>query len=146
MNEMNTPIRPPNPGLRLVAAILLLALGVVATTDLNQSADASILPASLREIVFFGPALLALGLLLLVRCCAWGRRICSRRNVLITGIALLSISAAYFIYVQATERGGDASWANGMLAVMGIILVGMPGLFLTVGALLIGRNRPDSAS
>lgn len=120
---------------RVLGGLIMLGLGVVATVDLNHGATERILPTELRELIWFGPALAVLGCLTVLRGFVWGERFCSRRKVLVTGLVILVGGAIPMLWALATDPGGDASWANGMVALMAVIFAVLPGLFLVLAAL-----------
>jgi hypothetical protein len=129
-----------NKTAQLIGALLLIGAGSVAVRDLYFGAGERILPHAFRELIFLGPGLVALGLLMLGRCSEACRKIRARKNVLAAGLFMLGIGAGSFLLALATDKGGDASWASGQMAVMIAIFVGVPGLFLTLAGCFIRQE------
>lgn len=127
--------------LQRIGALLLLALGTVTTRDLMLPATDRLLPVVAGKIALFGPGVALLGLLLLARSFEWGARSLTRRNVLVTGFVLLGAGILVGAVAMATDHGGDASWANAMWFQMAEIFVGLPGLLLTLAALLLKKEN-----
>lgn len=122
---------------RLGSALVLLGLGAVATYDLDHAATARILPNKLYGWTMFGPGLALLGLLVLVRGCAWGNKVCSRRNVLVAGVVMLGVCAGVWLVAVATDHSGEVPYARAMFVMLATILIGLPGLLLTLATLLL---------
>lgn len=110
----------------------MLGLGLAATYDFDHAATERMMPPVLQGLIWFGPAIALLGGLTFLRGFAWGERWFSRRKILVMGLVMLAVGVVVWLLANATDRGGDASWAHGMAAIMFAIYVGLPGLFLTL--------------
>lgn len=117
---------------RLCGGVVLLGVGIVATRDLDHAATERILPHGLQDLMWFGPALALLGSLVLAREFPRAERWLTRRKIRVTGLGMLATCLVVWLLVLATDRGGDGSWAKGMVALQSSIYVGLPGLLLTL--------------
>jgi hypothetical protein len=59
---------------------------------------------------------------------------------------MLSADVMVWLLANATDRGGDASWANGMVAIMFAIYIGLPGLLLALVSFVIKSDSPTSST
>ena len=128
---------------RLCGGVVLLGVGIVATRDLDHDATARILPRVLQDLIWFGPALALVGSLVLAREFPRAERWLTRRKIRVPGLVMLAISLIVWLWVLATDRGGDASWGIVMIALMSSIYVGLPGLLLTLASFVL---RPRVAA
>jgi hypothetical protein len=126
---------------QLCGGLVLVGLGIAAIHDLDHAATERIMPLVLRDLIWFGPAIALLGCLTFLRGFARHERWLTSRKVLVTGLVMLAVGVIGWLLASATDPGGDASWANGMVAIMFAIYAGLPGLFLTLASFVLRREE-----
>lgn len=128
---------------RSCGGVILISVGIVATLDVHDVATARTLPLPLQDLMWFGPALALLGGLVFAREFPRAERWLTRGKIRVTGLVMLAVSLVVWLWVLATDRGGDGSWAKGMMALQSSIYVGLPGLLLTLASFVLraGRGR-----
>jgi hypothetical protein len=124
----------------IFGGLILAGFGVIATYDLMHSATERILPLQLQTIIYLGPILLAVGCAICLRRFAWGERSGYHRAMLIMGLAMLVIGGCPWLYTSYLIGGRPGNEGAGMLGTLIFILVGLPGLAITLIA-LIGKSK-----
>ena len=119
-----------------LGGLILTGFGVIATYDLIHPATERIFPLQLQAIIYFGPILLAVGCVICLRGFAWGERSGYHRAMLMMGLAMLVIGGYPWIYTSYLIGGRPGNEGAGMLGTLIFIFVGLPGLAITLIALI----------
>ncbi|MDI6783973.1 MAG: hypothetical protein QME64_07765 [bacterium] len=83
-------------------------------------------------LFIFIPTMFMFGIIITIRGMFWGAKVWSGRNILLTGLVMLVIGAFPWFYTPwlMGTRGGDEG--SGMMGTLIFLLVGIPGLLLTI--------------
>jgi hypothetical protein len=111
---------------------ILLILGLIAAYDaLFHGKEDMLVPETLWfSVSFVWPLLLVAGGVILFLSITKAKKSASYRKILIAGLVMLGVPVGYGIVVGTGEAGG-------MLVTFLVIIAGLPGLFLTVTALVL---------
>jgi hypothetical protein len=120
----------------IFGGLILTGFGVIATYDLIHPATERIFPLQLQAIIYFGPILLAVGCAICLRGSAWGERSGYHRAMLMMGLAMLVIGGCPWLYTSYLIGGRPGNEGAGMLGTLIFIFVGLPGLAITLIALI----------
>jgi hypothetical protein len=126
----------PFSGKKVSVGWALIGLGLILTYNLLHQKSDRIPLFLLDALIFFGPAFLIAGTVLVLRRGAWNRRIFSRGFFLQVGLIMLILGGFPWIYTPLIIRDGGME-GSGMLGTIIFILVGLPGLIVTVLSLLM---------
>jgi len=88
-------------------------------------------PSLWEWLIIFGPMLIIMGIVMLMRGLLWGQSAFSGRTVLYGGLVMLLIGGFPWIYTPLLikDHVGEGS---GMLGTLLFLIVGIPGLVLTI--------------
>ncbi|WP_345989629.1 hypothetical protein WCX18_03535 [Sulfurimonas sp. HSL1-2] len=126
---------------RMVAVGLLLAvIGLVAFKDLLHARADRVLPSALFILSYLGLPILFVGAVTIFRGMGWLKGRGFARTLLSIGIAMLAVGGFPWVYTDLLVGGRPGNEASGMLGTILFILVGVPGLVVTVTALVL-RSR-----
>ena len=87
--------------------------------------------------VFLSPALLILGVVALVRGLIGAQGALSGRSILATGVAMLVVGAFPWVYTGLLVGGSPGNEGAGMLGTLIFLVVGIPGLLVTLAGLAV---------
>lgn len=93
--------------------------------------------APLEWLFFFAPMMILAGAVVLVRGLIWGAKAFTRRTVLVVGIVALAIGGFPWAYTPLLVHGSPGNEGAGMLGTLLFILIGLPGLLMTLIGLVI---------
>ncbi len=116
--------------------LALISLGLILTYNLFHEKSDRIPLLFSDELIFYGPALLIAGIVLVLRRGAWNQRIFSRALFLQVGLIMLILGGFPWIYTPLIIRDGGME-GSGMLGLIIFIFLGLPGLIVTVLGLLM---------
>lgn len=121
----------------IVAGLVMIGIGVLIAFGLLSGSSDRSGPPSGQWLIFLAPALIVGGGVTFVRAFLPGTKTFSSRSVLITGLIMLAIGVFPWFYtplLTGDRAGGESA---GMLGTLICLLVGLPGLILTIiGGLL----------
>ena len=123
--------------IRFVVSTLLILAGGWIVYQMCLPISSRTIPDGLQSFSWLAPAVSALGVVMLLLATGWGRRLSSRRRVLVIGAISFAAGIGFAGFQTATDPGGDASWVNGSLAMASVIFLCLPGLALMLGSLAI---------
>ncbi|QEG34420.1 hypothetical protein [Bythopirellula goksoeyrii] len=111
---------------------ITLAFGVIGTFDSLQSRDDRLLYEAIPSLMFLGPTLIMIGILLLFLTSKKPKSTTVYKKMLVAGVVLLVIPVGLWIKVALGPPETDAGW--GMIAMFVSFLVGGPSLVLVITA------------
>ena len=138
----------PERASRLKPALAGLALsvsGLLVVAALSWDAGKRAGPgwAPFEWMFFFGPITILTGAVIFLRGNIWGSRAFTRRTVLVVGIVALVIGGFPWAYTPLFVGGSPGNEGAGMLGTLLFILIGLPGLLMTLLGLAIRGWEPD---
>ena len=133
---MSEPAHDTSRSARVIFGLVLVGVGLLNMYGmLSRPTEGPGRPRG-EWLIIFGPMLIVGGGVICVRGIRAGGRIFSSRTVLYTGLVMLAIGGFPWLYtgLLIRDRGGEGS---GMLGTLLFILVGIPGLILTLVGLAL---------
>ncbi len=132
-------VTPASRAIAFAGGLALAAAGAGILCFLN--ANAARLPAHspAEWLAFIAPAMFFHGLVVALGGLLVGTQIFAMRTILLTGLLMLAVGAAPWIYtpwLTGDRRGGESA---GMLGTILFLIVGVPGLLLTLAGAFLRR-------
>jgi len=117
--------------------LLLIIIGVIAFKDLLSVRTDRVLPSALFFLSYLSLPMLIVGVVSLLRAMGRLQGKSIRKGMLTIGLFMLLIGGFPWIYTDMLVGGRPGNEGSGMLGTILFILVGLPGLAVTVTALFL---------
>ena len=124
--------------MRYVPGIVLMLIGLAATMGPFMSTANMRTSWSLLDLLLlFGPTLFFMGIAMTILSFIPGARVFSPRTILLTGFLMLVVGIFPWIYTPYFFNG-RSNEGSGMMGTLIFLLVGVPGIVLTILGFLMG--------
>ena len=129
--------------MRYVPGIVLMLIGIAAImipfgANTNYRSSWSLLDL----LLLFGPTLFFMGISMTILSFFPGARVFSPRTILLTGLLMLVVGIFPWIYTPYFFNG-RSNEGSGMMGTLIFLMVGIPGIILTILGLLMGGINSD---